>query len=72
MTHYRPGIKARNWAWKDREQNETPGIALWGRAGLVAHLSYEEAVTLSNRLIDLVDAAGNPEEPLPTTYAESE
>lgn len=62
MTHYRPGVKARKWAWKDAEQNETPGIALWGRKGLVAHLDYDQAVNLSNRLIDLVDAAGNPED----------
>jgi hypothetical protein len=35
-------------------------------------LTYTEARTLADRLHDLVDAAGNPEPPLPTTEAEQE
>lgn len=71
MTH-RPTAEARPYYWKDRDQNQTPGIALWGRKGLTAHLTYQEARSLADRIHDLVDAAGNPEPALPTTDAEQE
>lgn len=68
----RPTVEPRQYAWRDKDRNETPGIALWGRRGLSAHLTYTECYALADRLIDLCDAAGNPEEPLPTTEAEQE
>jgi hypothetical protein len=55
----RPAVRARNWAWKDHDRNETPGIALWGSKGLTAHLTYTEARTLADALHDLVDALEN-------------
>jgi hypothetical protein len=56
----RPGVKARTWAWKAKDKTETPGIALWGRKGLTAHLTYNEARTLADSIHDLCDAAGTP------------
>lgn len=57
----RPGANPRSYAFKDLVGNETPGIALWGSKGLLAHLTHAEALTLTDRLHDLVNAAGNPE-----------
>ena len=51
----RPYVKVRKYTWKDRAGNEVPGLSLWGR-NLVAHLTYDEARSLADRLHDLVDA----------------
>ncbi|MFJ6453781.1 hypothetical protein [Paenarthrobacter sp. NPDC091669] len=58
MSDNRPHIRARKYAWKDKAGNETPGISLWGR-NLAAHLTYDEARRLADKLHDLVDA-NNP------------
>ena len=64
----RPTVQTRAYAWRGKDRNETPGIALWQRGrGLVAHLTCPEGRTLADRLHDLCDANGDPEAPLPTT-----
>lgn len=68
----RPTVQPRPYAWKAKDRSETPGIALWGKNGLTAHLTPLEARILADRLHDLADAAGNPEPKLPTTEAERE
>lgn len=68
----RPRLKARQWTWKDRDGSQTPGVGIIGRRGLVGHLTPTEARTLADRIHDLLDADGNPEQPLPTTEAERE
>ncbi|WP_028280264.1 hypothetical protein [Arthrobacter sp. H5] len=68
----RPYIKARTWTWRDRDGNQTPGIALMHGGSVKAHLTYAEALRMADRLVDLTDAAGNPEQPLPSTTAEQE
>lgn len=61
MSGNRPHIRARKYVWKDKAGNETPGISLWGR-NLAAHLTYDEARCLADKLHDLADAAGTPTE----------
>ncbi|WP_422757263.1 hypothetical protein [Paenarthrobacter sp. C1] len=56
MTNRRPSIRVRKYTWRDQAGNETPGISLWGR-DLAAHLTYDEARRLADKLHDLVDAA---------------
>ncbi|GAA1109967.1 hypothetical protein [Arthrobacter flavus] len=68
----RPYIKARPWTWRDRDGNQTPGVALMHGGSVKAHLTPNEARALADRLHDLTDAAGNPEQPLPSTTAEQE
>ena len=58
MTSHRPRIRARKYIWRDQSGNETPGISLWGR-NLAAHLTYDEARHLADKLHDLVDAASH-------------
>lgn len=55
MTSKRPYVKVRKYSWKDRSGEIIPGVSLWGR-NLVAHLTYDEARSLADRLHDLVDA----------------
>ncbi|MET3718322.1 hypothetical protein [Arthrobacter sp. UYEF21] len=72
MTH-RPYLTARPYVWLAADGTGTPGVALMnGRRRIKAHLNADEARTLADTLHDLIDAAGNPEQPLPTTHAESE
>ncbi|GAA3681925.1 hypothetical protein GCM10023081_20020 [Arthrobacter ginkgonis] len=66
----RPYLKARTRTWRDKDSTATPGIALMRGPSVQAHLTYLEARTLADRIHDLCDAAGNPEEPLPTTSPE--
>lgn len=68
----RPYVKARAYTWLDADGTATPGIALLQGRSVKAHLTPAEARTLADRIHDLTDAAGNPEEPLPTTEAEQE
>lgn len=72
LTPNRPYLTTRYWEWRDEEGNATPGIGLFRGRSLHAHLTYEEARRAADRMHDLVDAAGNPEPPLPTTDAEQE
>lgn len=67
----RPFIDARRWIWKDGD-TQTPGIGLMHGNRVRAHLTWSEARNLADRLHDLVDANGDPEQPLPTTTPESE
>ncbi|MFE4078527.1 hypothetical protein [Paenarthrobacter sp. YIM B13468] len=55
----RPYVKVRKYCWKDRSGEIIPGVSLWGR-NLVAHLTYDEARHLADRLHDLVDTANAP------------
>ncbi|WP_275777921.1 hypothetical protein [Paenarthrobacter sp. Y-19] len=54
----RPYVKVREYTWKDRSGREVPGLSLW-RRNLVAHLTYDEARDLADKLHDLVDAASH-------------
>jgi hypothetical protein len=54
-TAKRPFVKVRNWTWKDQERQATPGLALWGKNGLTAHLTCTEARTLADKLHDMAD-----------------
>lgn len=51
----RPTVQPRLYAWKDKAGNETPGIGLWGRRILAAHLTDTEARSLADKLHDLAD-----------------
>lgn len=55
LTTHRPGLKPRFWVWRDLDRNETPGIALWGKNGLTAHLESEQARKLADKLHDMAD-----------------
>jgi len=68
----RPYVKARPYTWLAPDGSGTPGIGLFNGHHLKAHMTADEARTLADRIHDLVDAAGNPEQPLPTTDPESE
>ncbi len=69
---YRPYVKARPYTWLTPDGTGTPGVALMQGKTVRAHLTADEARNLADKLHDLTDAAGNPEQPLPTTHAESE
>ena len=69
---YRPYVKAQKYVWLSSDGTGTPGVALMQGKKVRAHLTAAEAASLADRLIDLTDAAGNPEPQLPTTFAESE
>ena len=60
----RPQLKPRRWTWMDGD-DPTPGVALWGRKGLTAHMTYPEARRLADTLHDLCDANGNTSHPYP-------
>lgn len=52
----RPSLNVRNWIWKDKARNETPGIGLLTWAGqLKAHLTPDEARALADKLHDMAD-----------------
>lgn len=42
-------------AWHDKDHGTTPGIALQQGHRIAAHLTPEEAIELSNQLVDLVE-----------------
>lgn len=50
-----PGVTARRYVWKDLNRSTTPGIALWGKAGMAAWLTYTDARVLADRLHDMAD-----------------
>lgn len=52
-----PGVTARRYAWKEQDRSETPGIALWGKSGITAWLTYTDARAIADRLHDLADTA---------------
>lgn len=54
----RPTINARYWTWKDRDQNETPGVGLFSGSFLKAHLTPTEARALADQLHDMADRIG--------------
>lgn len=47
--------KVHTWYWKDQHGNSTPGVILRRGDKIVAHLKPEEALELSNRLVDLTE-----------------
>ncbi len=69
---YRPFVQAQKYVWLAPDGTRTPGVALMQGKTVRAHMTATEAASLADRLIDLTDAAGNPEPLLPTTHAESE
>ncbi|MDE8668000.1 hypothetical protein PY310_05305 [Pseudarthrobacter sp. H3Y2-7] len=59
----RPGVTPRYYAWKDNCKADTRGIALWGKTGLIAHLTYTEARRLADKLHDMADRLEATEQP---------
>lgn len=51
----RPRATARLWTWWSKSGKQTPGIGIFTERGLQGHLTVEQAINLSNKLIDLVE-----------------
>lgn len=54
-TVYRPKVKVRPRVWKNGDGTELPGVAIYGGAGLQAHLTPNQARAMADRLHDLAD-----------------
>lgn len=68
----RPYLHVRRYTWREPPQPEEDGVALLNQYGVQAHLTWMEARTLADRLHDLADANGMPEEPLPSSAPDLE
>lgn len=55
--HHRPYISlTRPYRWLHQDGTETAGIALMAGPRVLAHLTPDEALNLSNQLVDLAEA----------------
>lgn len=51
----RPYLNVRIYTWKAPDRTLTPGIGLFRGRDIQGHLTYAEAIELSNRLVDLAE-----------------
>lgn len=56
MTNNRPPrVRARTWTWYHPDGSKQPGIAIFTRGTIQAHLTTTQARALADRLHDLAD-----------------